>query len=178
MRQSAVDSSCVAADFCSGENKVVYSAEATGARKYLELPFYCDLVSYGSNIVASVSPEIAPVVRSYLARYPVEHCFETPNLHVLDAALRKNGYGVCFMAEYFLPDPDRIRPQPCKYSIRILRPVDFAPYYLPEWSNALCEKRRHLDCLAVGAFDGEALVGLAGCSADCDTMLTRFCGQR
>ena len=41
---------------------------------------------------------------------------------------------------------------------------------MPEWSNALCEKRKHLDMLAVGAYDGEMLIGLAGCSADCDTM--------
>ncbi len=170
MQQSAVDASCCASDFCSEENKVVFSAEARGARKYLSLPFYCNLISYGSNIVAAVDPQIAPAVRSYLARYPVEHCFETPNLHVLDAALKTNGYKVCFMAEYFLPDLNLIHLQTCQYSTRLLQPQDFASYYLPEWSNALCESRRQLDCLAVGAFDGETLVGLAGCSADCDTM--------
>ena len=38
------------------------------------------------------------------------------------------------------------------------------------WSNALCEKRRHLDVLAAGAFDQGKLIGLAGCSADYDSM--------
>ena len=42
--------------------------------------------------------------------------------------------------------------------------------YLPEWSNALCKKRAELDVLGVGAYENETLVGLAGCSADCDTM--------
>ena len=51
-----------------------------------------------------------------------------------------------------------------------MNPVDFANLYLPEWSNALCEKRRELDVLAVGAFDGDKLVGMAGCSADCEIM--------
>lgn len=51
-----------------------------------------------------------------------------------------------------------------------MKPVDFDDFYLPQWSNALCEKRKHLDRLAVGAFDKEKLVGLAGCSADCDSM--------
>ena len=32
------------------------------------------------------------------------------------------------------------------------------------------EKRRQLDVLAAGAFQGDKLVGLAGCSADCKTM--------
>ena len=43
MNQSAVDSNCSADDFKSFENKVVISKENPNARKYLELPFYCDL---------------------------------------------------------------------------------------------------------------------------------------
>ena len=31
-------------------------------------------------------------------------------------------------------------------------------------------QRKHLDMLGVGAYDGEKLIGLAGCSADCDEM--------
>ena len=42
--------------------------------------------------------------------------------------------------------------------------------YKDEWSNALCEKRKELDILGVGAYDGTKLIGLAGCSADCETM--------
>ena len=34
----------------------------------------------------------------------------------------------------------------------------------------MCEKRKRLDVLAVGAYDGETLIGLAGCSADCEEM--------
>ena len=46
----------------------------------------------------------------------------------------------------------------------------FSALYQPQWSNALCEERRELDVLGVGAWvDGE-LAGLAGCSADCESM--------
>lgn len=54
--------------------------------------------------------------------------------------------------------------------LRVLTKPDFAALYRREWSNALCEKRKELDMLAVGAFDGEKLIGLAGCSADCSAM--------
>ena len=47
---------------------------------------------------------------------------------------------------------------------------NFADLYVKEWSNALCEERKELDILGVGAYDNGKLVGLAGCSADCDTM--------
>ena len=74
------------------------------------------------------------------------------------------------MAEYFLPDLTKLTRQPCAYSLRILHPEDFRDLYTPQWSNALCAKRAHLDVLGVGAYDGETLVGLAGCSADCEDM--------
>jgi GNAT superfamily N-acetyltransferase len=38
------------------------------------------------------------------------------------------------------------------------------------WSNALSDKRPQLDVLAVAAYDKGRLIGLAGCSADCDAM--------
>ncbi len=170
MEQSAYDSSCLPEDFLKTENVVNISATHPLARKYLKQPLSCDLVSYGTNIVAQASEEIAPIVRQYIDRYPVEHCFETPNLHVLDEMLRPFGQRICFMAEYFLPDVDAVKELPCDYELRVLHQQDFETLYLPQWSNALCAHRKHLDVLGVGAYDGEKLIGLAGCSADCDTM--------
>ena len=170
MEQSAVDSSCDAEDFLSDKNRVVISKPHPDARRYLKLPFDCDLTSYGSNIVASVSEKLAAVVGEYIEKYPIEHCFETPNLHVLMEKLRPLGLDICFMAQYFLPDMDILKPLECEFEMRLLTPEDFSDLYTHEWSNALCADRRHLDILGVGAYDGDSLVGLAACSADCDTM--------
>lgn len=170
MMQSAIDSSCEPDDFLAFSNKVVLSRPHTQARKYLTLPFSCDLTSYGNNIVASVSAELAADTESYINKYSVEHCFETPAMQVLNEILKKRDLCVCFMAEYFLPDATQMIPLPCRYKTRLLYPKDFNTLYLPQWSNALCKERRHLDVLGIGAFDGDRLIGLAGCSADCDTM--------
>lgn len=170
MSQSAIELNCRAEDFCAAENKIVTSACNDGARKYLELPFFCQLVSYGGNVVASADERIQPFVEQYIAKYDTVHCFETPSMHVLNDELQKYDHRVCFMAEYYLPDPDIMKPMDCHYELRVMNPENFAEYYLPEWSNALCEKRKLLDVLAMGAFDGEKLIGLAGCSADCDSM--------
>ena len=173
MEQSAVDLGAVAADFEANKNVVVISQVSEGARKYLKLPFSCQIASYGNNAVASVSPELRELVERYINQYSVEHLFETPNIHVLDDALRAHGERICFMAEYFLPDVDALMTGDEKkipYDVRALASEDFAELYLPEWSNALCEKRKELDVIGVGAYDGDRLVGLAGASADCDTM--------
>lgn len=170
MRQSAIDSNCDPEDFLESKNKLVYSAKNPEARRYLELPFSCDLVSYGNNIVASVSPEVEAAVKRYIERYAVEHCFETPNLHVLNEALTPFGEKICFMAEYFLPDMGKLHALDCGFEMRRLQHEDLAALCGPEWSNALSRDNRRPDVLGIGAYDGGALVGLAACSADCDTM--------
>ena len=77
---------------------------------------------------------------------------------------------IMVMAKYFLPDVTVLTEQPCDYEIKILESKDFAALYTDDWSNALCEARKKLDVLGVGAYDGDKLIGLAACSADCDTM--------
>lgn len=170
MEQSAIDAGCRAEDFTAAENVIVTSRPDDRARKYLTLPQVCDLVTYGSNTVASIDERFRGIVNDYLARFRTEHCFETPNLHVLNDAFQPHGYRVCFMAEYWLPDVNVLTALPCPYPLRVLTAADFADLYLPEWSNALCADRKHLDVLGVGAYDGDRLIGLAGCSADCDAM--------
>ncbi len=170
MQQSAIDLGCSAEDFAKDEHVIVHSAASQNARRYLKLPFECQLVSYGSNIVAAVSPRTEAVVRQYIGKYTFYHCFETPNLYWLNDLLRPHGLQVCFMAEYYLPDANALSPLPCPYELRLLEPEDFAGLYLPQWSNALCADRPHLDVLGVGAYHNGGLIGLAGCSADCDTM--------
>lgn len=170
MLQSAIDANCSAQDFCKTENVIVYSKANAEARRYLELPFACNLISYGNNIVASIDKKYEKIVREYIEKYPVEHCFETPNMHVLNDVFMEQGLQICFMAEYFLPDRNSLSKKDCMYDQKILSQKDFSSLYVPQWSNALCEKRKELDVLGVGAYEGGQLIGLAACSADCDTM--------
>lgn len=170
LNQSAIDLNCSPDDFMQPENILVTSNANPKARKYLELPFACNLVSYGNNIVASVQKEYQDIVKQYISRYPMEHCFETPNLHILDDAFQKFGMRTCFMAEYFLPDMTCLKELTCQYEWKVLQQEDFADLYTGTWGNALCEKRKQLDVLGVGAYDSGRLIGLAACSADCDSM--------
>lgn len=170
MRQSAEDMGCCEADFTADRNIVVPLQLGKNARKYLKQPITCNLVSYGNTIVAASTTETFDLVSEYLGKFEFYHCFETPNMHWLNERLMEKGHKICFMAEYYLPDIDRIPVLSCAYQTRILKQEDFEPLYLPEWSNALCKERKQLDVLGVGAYDGHTLVGLAACSADCEDM--------
>ena len=170
MKQSAIDANCNMEDFLKEENVITISKENESARKYLKLPHICNLTSYGNNIVAAVSEEYEKIVKDYIFKYPVEHCFETPNMHILNDAFQERGFRICFMAEYFLPDVQILRALSCDFEMRFLKSEDFKDLYIDEWSNALCKDRKELDVLGVGAYHDGKLIGLAACSADCETM--------
>ena len=170
LAQSAIDYGCDPEDFLAETGTVTISRAHPKARKYLPLPFDFDMTSYGNCIVAQCSEALAPVAAEYIAKYNASHALETPHLQALDELLAPYGLKTCFMAEYFLPDVELLKELPCGYELRVLHPLDFADLYRPEWCDALCADRAQLDVLGVGAYDGETLVGLAGCSADCEDM--------
>lgn len=74
-KQSAIDLNCNSSDFEKSENVVVTSNYHPSARKYLVYPLVCNLVSYGTNIVASVDERYWKIVKDYIDKYKVEHCF-------------------------------------------------------------------------------------------------------
>ena len=170
LQQSAYDCSCKAEDFLSEHNIVTLSKPHQKARKYLPLPFECDLVSYGNNIVAQVSDRTINAVEEYIGRYDIHRCFETPFINVLNELLTPYDLKVCFMAEYFLPDVTILKALDCGYELRVLQKSELEGLYTEQWSNCLTFHDRERDVLAVGAYDNGRLIGLAGCSADCETM--------
>lgn len=170
MRQSAEDIGCSAEDFKADKNVVLTFKMGKNARKYYKEPITCNFVSYGNNIVATSIDETLDLVSEYVRKFEFYRCFETPNFHWLNERLIEKGHKICFMSEYYLPDINRIPTLSCAYETRILNQGDFGELYLPEWSNALCKDRRHLDVLGIGAYDGNRLIGLAACSADCEEM--------
>ncbi len=170
MKQSAEDIGCRADDFLKTENVTVPFRLGKDARRYLKEPITCCLVSYGNNAVAAAAEGVSDLVSEYLGKFEFCHCFETPNLHWLNERLAERGHKICFMAEYYLPDISRIPELSCGFETRLLEQGDFAELYLPEWSNALCAERSELDVLGIGAYEEGKLVGLAGCSADCEEM--------
>ena len=170
MEQHATDANCLPEDFTRNDNVVVISQPNKNARCYLALPFFCNLISYGNNIVASVDERVYDFVKQYIDTKYINECFETPQIHHLTNEFSKYGFLPGYQSEYWLPDVKTLKPLDCNFEMRLLEKEDFADLYLPEWSNALSEKRKHLDMLGFGAYDGDKLIGFSGCSADCDTM--------
>ncbi len=170
MEQSATDIGCRAEDFLGTAPVIVDAIVGDGARVYYKEPISCNFVTYGNNVVVSVKPELRKIVEEYVNRHEFYRAFETPNALWLNERVSVLGHKLCYMAYYFLPDVDKLKRIDCPYEIKLMHPKDFAHLYTKEWGNAILAERRELDMLAYGAFDGKRIVGLAGCSADCDRM--------
>lgn len=168
--QSALEMSCSAEDFLRDESVVTEFSLGEKARAYYKEPIACNFVSYGHNVVAAAKPETRELVSEFVDRYEYYRLFETPNCLWLNERLAVLGHKICFMAYYFLPDMQKLKRLDCQYETRLLPPEDFEALYAKEWSNALCADRKELDILGIGAYDGGKLIGLAGCSADCESM--------
>lgn len=187
LSQSAIDSACRAQDFAQDAPRFFISRADARARRYLKLPFWCDFTSYGRNVVVSGRADVVEAVKPLVLSMAAEDLFVPPAVDELNRVLASFGLVIRFVGSYFLPDADefqsgfptktpkakpdaaddKIRPE---YALRVLEPADFQNLYQTQWGNALCEKRRELDRLCVGAYRGDTLVGLAGASADCESM--------
>ena len=169
LQQSAADCSCRPEDFLRSENVITEALPSPDARKDRPNPPLCRLVTFGSNVVAACRKDLIPGVTAYLESQSAPYrCFETPYIYELNKVLEKAGMRVYKAHSAFLPDIGAVfaAELSCPYETRVLHPEDFTDLYVPVWSNALCEARKELDMLGVGAYDGGKLIGLAGCSAD------------
>lgn len=128
MEQSAIDASCQASDFTRLDNVIVKSKSSLKARKYLQLPFICNLISYGTNIVASIDMQYRDIVEKYINKYSVAQCFETPSMQVITMwqigvdvipEMRQQGIASALTS---------------KLAIEILN-YDKVPFYCCAWSN-------------------------------------------
>lgn len=75
MTQSAEDLNCKSEDFLKSKNVINISVRNHKARSNIPLPLECDLVSYGNNVVAQVSPRMKSDVKKYIDKYGCIHCF-------------------------------------------------------------------------------------------------------
>lgn len=89
---------------------------------------------------------------------------------VLQEKLKPFDLNICFMAEYFLPDTNILKPIECDYELKVLNPDEFRGLYKKEFANAISDQRKKDDRLVVAAFDNGRVIGMAGCSEDCESM--------
>ena len=166
--QLALDFCCEPGDFDREENMITPAAALEGRRRFSDKPFFLQMATFGGNAVISADEALHPWLRAWVRDKKGFWLFEQHNYLALDRELLRHGYEMALTHHMFLPLPEAPAEDPA-LPVRWLEQGDLGPWYgREEFSNALCDRFRpeRPDVLAVIALDGEAVMGMAGCSAD------------
>lgn len=167
-KQLAIDFNCGVEDFDKTENIITAAKDNPGRRVYLEEKEFFSMVTLGSNAVISADERIHEWIKRWSREKNGIWLFEHNHLMELEGELQRYGKKLWQSHHMFLPNPEIHEPVTDFEWKWFEREAIMELYGRKEFSNALCEKYipERPDVLAVGAMEGDKIIGLAGCSAD------------
>ncbi|MCI8316475.1 MAG: GNAT family N-acetyltransferase [Lachnospiraceae bacterium] len=167
-RQLAIDFNCTIEDFDKKENVITIAKSNQGRRIYTQQKEFFSMVTLGGNAIISADEKMHPWLRRWVADKNGIWLFEHNHLMELEMELQKYGKKLGQSHHMFLPKGECNEPT-INFALQWFEQDAIMNLYGQEaFSNALCEKflPQRPDILAVGAMQGEKIIGMAGCSAD------------
>ena len=168
LRQLSLDYNCAPNDFKVGENVITISALNEGRRSYgAEKPFL-QMATLGGNTVIMANECLHEFLRAWAKGEEGHRLFEFGKLTELNEALHPYGYKVSPTHHMFLPCRNVTAEERCH--VKWLYDDEISQFYgNPQFPNAIafpkpCPARP--DRIVLLAVDGEAIMGMAGCSED------------
>lgn len=167
-KQLAIDFNCSIKDFDKKENIITVAKDNPGRRIYTQEKAFLSMVTLGRNAVVSADESIHEWLKQWSAEKSGICLFEHNNLMELELELQKHGKKLWQSHHMFLPEMENKEPMIDFEAKWFEQDALMELYGRREFSNALCEKYmpERPDVLAIGAMQGDHIMGLAGCSAD------------
>lgn len=163
----ALEYNCSPEDFCKTENILTESALLDGRRRYSSEKYFFHMVTTGGNAVATADPCLHTFLKGYLGKKTGHYLFEMPNLLLLERELQGFGYSLTQTYHMFLPTCN-VRPRQ-SYPVRWCGDEEIRRFYGDKrFPNAICNEftPSRPDRIVVCAYDGDRIMGMAGCSED------------
>lgn len=170
-RQLALDFNCSPEDFDGDECVITESALNEGRRAYeADAPFF-QMATLGKNAVISADRRLHPFLREYIRVGQGHWLFEQPRVFALEAELNGFSRTLDHSHHMFLYDKSRgTREVRKEYPVKWFygREEIEGFYGDSRFPNALCAEYtpERPDRIAVCAYDGDKIMGMAGCSED------------
>lgn len=168
--QLALDYNCQLSDFEKEKNTIIENNLIDGRRIYDNDGCFFKLLCFGGKAIISTSPIIIPWCEEKLLSTDAAWIFEYPNLRAIDKKLQELGHEIADIHQYYLPNPNMSRHEPIT-SVKWYEHEDISQFENDDrFRQAFAFDKNHPDMLAVAAFDGDNVMGMAGASADSKTM--------
>ena len=167
-KQLAIDLNCADNDFDRSENVITASAANEGRRMYSEGKQFFQMATLGKNTVLSADEVLHPFLEVFIRDRQGHWLFEQEKLSILDRELNKYGYKLWSTHHLYLPKIDVGITG--NFTVKwFFGRTEIEPFYDGgRFPNALCEHyiESRPDRIAVCAYDGDNIMGMAGCSED------------
>lgn len=166
-RLLAVEYNCMPEDFLKKENVLTISTINEGRRVYSDEKYFFHMVTAGANAVVTADECLHPFLREFVNNRMGHWLFEIPNLLPLESELNKFGYSLTQTHHMFLP-AEHAEPQK-NYPVKWFYDREIDQFYGDErFPNAICTGfcLKRPDRIVVCAYDGDRIMGMAGCSED------------
>ena len=166
-QQLALEFNCTPEDFSKTENILTVSALHEGRRIYSSEKYFFHMVTTGNNAVVTAAECLHPFLREFIKERAGHWLFEIPNLMPLEKELNRFGYTLTGTYHMFLP----------RFEVAVQRDYPVKWFYGKEiqqfygdmrFPNAICPQytTTRPDRIVVCAYDGDKIMGMAGCSED------------
>jgi len=166
-RLLAIEYHCQPSDFNGADNKLTVALLQEGRRVYDDEAYFFHMVTTGGCAIITANEKLHPFLRKFMKDRVGHWLFELPNLLPLEKELNRFGRTLTQSHHMFLPSEDTIPMG--KYDVQWFFDKEIRPFYGdPRFPNAICAKytATRPDRIVVCAYDGESLIGMAGCSED------------
>lgn len=168
----ALDYNCLPEDFDKNEN-ILTAPSGSFGRNYCEYNRFFRMVTFGNNCVICADKLIHPFLREFIKSGEGHRLFEQNALFSLQAELTHHGFELGGSHHYFLPQ--NMVELSGEFRLKwLFDKSDFKEFYGDKrFPNALCEhySETRPDRIVVLAYNGDNIMGMAGCSEDAPSWL-------
>lgn len=172
--QLARDYCCDPKDFLKNKNRVTLARFAEGQRRFKKEPDFFRAATMGFGTVISASSEMLDFCRELTEKTSGAEIFEQKKIWAINNVLANYNKAIGSASVYYLPRPKYRYIPANNFRTRLYEESEIISelYPVKGFSNALLydagNPRR--DKLAVCAFNGEKIIGIAGASSDSPIM--------
>ncbi len=164
----ALEFNCEVEDFSRKENILTVSKIQEGRRIYSPDKYFFHMVTLGNNTVITADECLHSFLKDFIVEKIGHWIFEIPNLKPLEKELNRFGYTLTGTYHMFLSTKE-VALKEIGYRIKWFYEEEIKSFYGDErFPNAICKEYTPTrpDRIVVCAYDGDEIVGMAGCSED------------
>lgn len=169
MEQLALDLACAPDDFLRQENTIVTYKQLEGRRVFSAEDYFIKIATFGRGAVVSANPKLQEWCKAFFGKYRGIDCFEHPVMCEIDEELIKYGKKLDVIYELYLPYNNYEYHLNESIKVRWFERGEIPSLYADtRFKNALLyDIHSHRpDVLAVAAYEGNQITGMAGASMD------------